>query len=216
MVATSSVLFPSKGKKKLEALLISVIQRVPRRHSFLFCSVRYSRNMAKLVPENHPALHTIAEEITAEEFSDGTVAKIVKDLRSAIKTYDVDGYAAVAIAAPQIGVSKRIFIIEDQSDRDDTLPTLVAINPHITKLSKKTHLVSEGCLSVPDTYGMVMRHKNVTMNALDEQGESYERGAGGLLAQIIQHENDHLDGILFTERAEKIWHKGEPPPDDHE
>ena len=167
--------------------------------------------MAKLVPENHPALHTIAEELTPEDFSNGTVEKIVKDLRSAIKTYDVDGYAAVAIAAPQIGVSKRIFIIEDQSDRDDALPCLVAVNPKITKLSKKTHAVSEGCLSVPDTYGIVTRHKNATMEALDEHGEPYERGAGGLLAQIIQHENDHLDGILFTERAEKVWHKGEDP-----
>lgn len=163
--------------------------------------------MAKLVPENHPALHAIAEEITPEEFSNGTVDKIIKDLKKAIKTYDVDGYAAVAIAAPQIGVSKRIFIIDDQSDREDALPSLVAINPKITKLSKKTHEVSEGCLSIPDTYGVVVRHKNVTMEALDEKGESYERGAGALLAQIIQHENDHLDGILFTDRAVKIWHK---------
>lgn len=167
--------------------------------------------MAKLVPENHPALHTIAEEVTAEEFADGTVAKIVKGLRQAIKTYDVDGYAAVAIAAPQIGVSKRIFLIEDQSDREDALPTLIAVNPRFTKLSKKTHEVSEGCLSVPDTYGIVVRHKNVTMEALDENGTPYTRGAGALLAQIMQHETDHLDGILFTERAEEIWHKGDQP-----
>lgn len=167
--------------------------------------------MAKLVPENHPALHAMAEEITPEEIADGTVAKIVKDLRAAIKTYDVDGYAAVAIAAPQIGIRKRIFIIEDQSDRDDALPSLVALNPHIIKYSKKTHDVGEGCLSIPDTYGIVTRHKNVTFTALDEHGNQYERGAGGLLAQIIQHENDHLDGILFTDRAVKIWHKGDEP-----
>lgn len=173
----------------------------------------YSLLMAKLVPENHPALHAIAEEITLEEFSDGTVAKIVKDLKAAIKTYDVDGYAAVAIAAPQIGVSKRLFLIEDQSDRDDSLPSIVAINPRFTKLSKKTHEVGEGCLSIPDTYGIVTRHKNVVMEALDETGQPFSRGAGGLLAQIMQHEYDHLDGILFTDRADKIWHKGEKPLD---
>ncbi len=167
--------------------------------------------MSKLVPENHPALHTIAEEITAEDFSDGTVAKIVKNLRKAIKTYDVDGYAAVAIASPQIGISKRLFIIEDQSDREDALPCIVAINPKFTKLSKKTHATNEGCLSIPDTYGIVVRHKNVTMEATDENGKKYTRGAGGLLAQIMQHETDHLDGILFTDRAEKIWHKGDIP-----
>lgn len=165
--------------------------------------------MAKLVPENHPALHTIAEEITAEEFSDGTVKKIIKDLRSGLKTYDVDGFTAVAIAAPQIGVSKRVFIVEDQSTDRDALPSFVAINPQILKFSKKTHEVGEGCLSIPDYYGIVKRSTNVTLRAQDEHGNWYERGAGSLLAQIIQHEYDHLDGILFTDRAIKVWHKDE-------
>ncbi len=163
--------------------------------------------MAKLVPENHPALHSIAEEVTTEEFENGTVAKIVRDLRAAIKSYSVDGYTAVAIAAPQIGVSKRIFLIEDQSKDRDALPTIIAINPHFVKLSKKTHEVGEGCLSIPDYYGIVRRSTNVVIRATDEHGNEYERGAGGLLAQIMQHEYDHLDGILFTERAVKVWHK---------
>jgi len=167
--------------------------------------------MAKLVPLDDPALHAIAEEITAEDFTDGTVAKILKGMRQAIKTYDVDGYAAVAIAAPQIGVSKRIFLIEDQSDDEGRLPTVVAINPSFSKVSKKTHEVAEGCLSIPDTYGIVKRSKNVTLKATDEDGNEYVRGAGGLLAQIMQHEYDHLDGILFTDRAEKVWHKDHPP-----
>lgn len=161
--------------------------------------------MATLVPENHPALHTIAEEITEEEFRDGTVQKLVAQLRKALTTYDVDGYAAVAIAAPQIGVSKRVFIIDDQSNQNDRLPQIVAINPTITKTSKKTHLVGEGCLSVPNRYGEVRRHKNVTFTALDENGHDYERGAGGLLAQIVQHEYNHLDGILFTDIAERVF-----------
>lgn len=168
--------------------------------------------MAKLVPQNHAALHTISQEVTPEEFSDGTVAKIIKGMREAIKTYNVEGYSAVAIAAPQIGVAKRMFLIQDQnSERDDALPSIVAINPRITKSSRKTHEVGEGCLSVPDIYGVVMRHKNVNFEALDENGESFERGAGGLLAQIIQHECDHLDGTLFIDRAEKTWTKDERP-----
>jgi peptide deformylase len=174
--------------------------------------------MSKLVPQNHPALHSIAEEITPEEFKKGVVTKLLKDMRSAIKTYDVDGYAAVAIAAPQIGVAKRMFLIEDQnSERDDTLPTVIAINPRIIKYSKKTHEVGEGCLSVPNTYGAVVRHKNVTLRALDEHGNEFERGAGGLLAQIIQHECDHLDGTLYIDRAEETWHKEDKPSKkDHE
>jgi len=165
--------------------------------------------MAKLVPENHPALHTIAEEITQEEIENGFVAKLVKDMKDALKKYSVDGFTAVAIAAPQIGVSKRLFLIEDQSTDRNSLPNLVAINPKITKFSKKTHVVGEGCLSIPDLYGEVKRHTNVTFTALDEHGKRYERGTGGLLAQIVQHESDHLDGILFTDRAERVWTKEE-------
>lgn len=175
--------------------------------------------MAKLVPENHPALHNIAEEVTADEFTDGTVDKILKGMREAIKTYNIDGFIAVAIAAPQIGVGKRIFLIEDQSKRknendEDLLPTLVAINPRIIKTSKKTHLVDEGCLSVTDRYGSVRRATNVTIEALDENGKKYTRGAGGLLAQIMQHETDHLDGTLFVDRAEKVWEKKDKIQDD--
>ncbi len=165
--------------------------------------------MAKLVPENHPVLHAMAEEITEAEFADGTVKKLLSDLRQAIKTYKVDGFTAVAIAAPQIGVGKRMFIIEDQSTEPDRLPTVIAINPRLTKLSKKTHVVGEGCLSIPDRYGLVRRSTNVTIEAIDENGTPFKRGAGGLLAQIMQHETDHLDGILFTDRAEKIWTKEE-------
>lgn len=165
--------------------------------------------MAKLVPLNHPVLHAIAEEITAEEIKNGFVTKLVKDMRAALKTYSVDGFVAVAIAAPQIGVSKRLFIIDDQNAERDSLPSMVAINPKLVKTSKKMHIVGEGCLSIPDFYGEVKRHTNVTMRAVDENGKTFERGAGGLLAQIIQHEYDHLDGILFTDRAERVWTKDE-------
>ncbi len=165
--------------------------------------------MAKLVPENHPALHAIAEEVTPDEFASGVVAKLVRDLKNALHSYSVDGFTAVAIAAPQIGVSKRVFLIEDQSDDRDALPSFVAVNPQIIKYSKKTHEVGEGCLSIPEYYGLVKRSTNVTLRAQDETGKWFERGAGGLLAQIIQHEYDHLDGILFTERASKVWHKDE-------
>lgn len=165
--------------------------------------------MTKLVPENHPALHTIAEEVTPEELADGTLAKIIKGMRSALHSYSVDGYTAVAIAAPQIGISKRIFLVEDQSKDRDALPSFVAVNPKLTKISKKTKEAGEGCLSIPDYYGLVRRACNVTLQATDEHGKKYERGTGKLLAQIIQHEYDHLDGILFIDRASKVWHKDE-------
>lgn len=169
--------------------------------------------MAKLVAQNHPALHTICEELSPEDFDNGSVSKLLRDLRKAIKSYDTEGFAAVAVAAPQIGVAKRMFLVEDQSGEDDRFPALIAVNPRIIKMSKKTHEVGEGCLSVRNEYGLVKRHTNVTFTALDENGKEYTRGAGGLLAQIIQHECDHLDGTLFVDRAEKTWPVDKKPDD---
>jgi peptide deformylase len=169
--------------------------------------------MAKLVPENHPALHAIAEEVPVEEITSAPIQKVIKDMRKALESYKADGFNGVAIAAPQIGVSLRIFLVHDNGDHDHdeedahTIPDLVAINPRIVKLSKRRRMVGEGCLSVPEHYGAVKRSTNATLRAYDENGIEYERGAGGLLAQIFQHEVDHLDGTLFVDRAEKVWHK---------
>ena len=109
--------------------------------------------MSKLVAQNHPALHTICDDVTTEEIENGFAEKLIKHMHDAIKTYNVEGFTAVAIAAPQIGVAKRVFIIDDQSTDRDSLPSIVAINPKILRSSKKTHVVGEGCLSVPELYG---------------------------------------------------------------
>jgi len=167
--------------------------------------------MAKLVPEEHPALHAIAAEVPLEDIKSPQIQKVLKDMRTALLGYKVEGFNGVAIAAPQIGISLRIFIVHDtdKAEKDDEhqLPDLVAINPTITKLSKRKRIVGEGCLSVPEHYGAVKRSLNATIRAYDAEGNLYERGAGGLLAQIFQHEVDHLDGTLFIDRAEKVWHK---------
>ncbi|MCA9363779.1 peptide deformylase [Candidatus Kaiserbacteria bacterium] len=168
--------------------------------------------MAKLVEEKHPALHQIAEEVPIEDITSPKIQKVLKDMRQALLSYEVDGFTGVAIAAPQIGVALRIFLVHDTSttrDPKDALPDIVAINPQIIKLSKKHAVVGEGCLSVPERYGAVERAKNATIRAYDEHGNEYERGAGGLLAQIFQHEVDHLDGTLFVDRAVKLWRHDE-------
>lgn len=168
--------------------------------------------MAKLVPENHPALHMIAEEVPLEEIRSAKIQKVIKDMKKALLDYNSEGFSGVAIAAPQIGIPLRIFLVHDtKPDRkdEDTIPELIAINPRITKLSKKKHIVGEGCLSVDNKYGAVMRSVNATIEAYDEDGTKYTRGAGGLLAQIFQHEVDHLDGTLFVDRAEKVWDKSD-------
>ena len=166
--------------------------------------------MATLVPEHHEALHRMAEEVPLEEIGSPKIKKVLKDMRAALHAYNVDGFSGVAIAAPQIGVSLRIFYVEDmhpERGAEGKIPTMVAINPEIVKLSKQKKLVGEGCLSVNDAYGAVERASRATIRAYDEHGVRFERGASGLLAHIFQHECDHLDGILFTDRAEKVWNR---------
>jgi peptide deformylase len=173
--------------------------------------LRYSDStMSKLVPQNHPALHDIADEVPVEEITSKHIKKILGDMKTALNAYNIDGFNGVAIAAPQIGIPLRIFLVHNtNNDEKETtrIPDLVAINPRIVKLSKRTHIVGEGCLSVGEDYGAVRRATHATLRAYDENGKEYERGASGLLAQIFQHEVDHLDGILFIDKAENVWHK---------
>lgn len=161
--------------------------------------------MAKLVAQNHPALRATAEEVPAEEIRGKKVQKVLKDMRAVLLTCP----RGVAIAAPQIGVPLRIFLVHDiPADHDEgesRVPDMVCINPKIIKLSRKKEEFEEGCLSVPNQYGKVTRAPKVTLRAYDEEGEEFERGASGLLAQIFQHECDHLDGILYTDHASETW-----------
>ncbi len=166
--------------------------------------------MSKLVKQNHPALHAIAEEVAISDIQSPKIKKVLKDMRAALDAYNVKGFNGIAIAAPQIGVSLRMFLVHNTSTKKkekNLLPDLIAINPRIIKLSKKKHIVGEGCLSVGEDYGAVKRSTHATLRAYDENGTEYERGASGLLAQVFQHEVDHLDGILFVDKAEKVWNK---------
>ena len=161
--------------------------------------------MAKLVDQNHPALHQIAEEVPEAKITSPEVQKVIKDMQTVLRKCP----RGVAIAAPQIGVSLRIFVVHD-STADNTesevrIPDMVVVNPKIIKTSKKKGDMEEGCLSIPNLYGRTQRHANVTIRGYDENGQSFERGAGGLLAHIFQHEIDHLDGILYTDHATETW-----------
>ncbi len=165
-----------------------------------------------LVPEDAPVLHAKAKDVPKSMFGTPELAAIIAKMRQGLHAYNAPGYVGVAIAAPQVGEPYRLFLVEDMSkDRppEEALPSFVAINPTITKRARKKVGVGEGCLSVPNHYGLVKRATNVTLTAYDETGAQFTRGAGGFLAQIIQHECDHLDGILFTDRAEKVFDKSE-------
>lgn len=163
--------------------------------------------MPDILERDNPALRAKAKPVSTANIGSPQLDKILADMKAAMSSQK-DG---VAIAAPQIGVPLQIFMISGhllkKADKkytgDET--DLVFINPKITKLSKEKKTVEEGCLSVRWLYGKVPRSTRASITAIDEKGEKVSRGASGLLAQIFQHECDHLNGILFTDRAEKVW-----------
>jgi peptide deformylase len=161
--------------------------------------------MATIVQSDNPVLRKVAQEVPISEINSSKIQNVIKEMADLLATQD-DG---VAIAAPQIGHSLRIFLVSDEVMRmaDPKYKggkNLVFINPTITKLSREKHEVEEGCLSVRWKYGKVKRAKKATVKAYDEEGNLFERGASGLLAQVFQHECDHLDGILFIDSATDI------------
>lgn len=117
----------------------------------------------------------------------------------------------VGLAAPQIGLSDRIIVIEyyeraeDEEVEDAPKKVWAVINPEIVKASEEMLLGVEGCLSIPGLIGEVERHAEVQVKGLNRHGKPMKVKAKGWLARIFQHEIDHLNGILFTERATRLW-----------
>ena len=125
----------------------------------------------------------------------------------------------VGLAAPQVGESTRLIVVEyGDEENEETPPKLyVLANPEITRSSEDTVLGTEGCLSIPGIQGDVERLAAVTVKGLNRHGRPMTVKAKGWLARIFQHEIDHLDGVLFVDRAEKLWqaeeHQGQVSPD---
>lgn len=143
-------------------------------------------------------LRVIAREIKKEEFGTTDLKEIVETMQKSLSK-EHDG---VALAAPQIGLSLRIFVIAPSAYPEDAKwKPLVFINPKITKVSKKTAEMQEGCLSVRWIYGTTTRSTSATVEAYDVNGNKFSYGASGLIAHIFQHEIDHLDGILFIDHG---------------
>ena len=114
----------------------------------------------------------------------------------------------VGLAAIQIDVPLRVIVVEYNENEDDqnAPPKLYAVvNPEITRTSKETEIGTEGCLSVPGVVGDVERFCSLTVKGLNRRGQPVKIKASGWLARIFQHEIDHLDGVLFIDRAEKVW-----------
>jgi peptide deformylase len=117
----------------------------------------------------------------------------------------------VGLAAPQVSDSRRVIVVEwaDPSENEEDPPPepklYILVNPEIVRRSKESIVDHEGCLSVPGYIGEVERHASVTVKAKTRHGKSKRLKATGWLARILQHEIDHLDGVLYIDRAIKIW-----------
>ncbi len=162
----------------------------------------------EIVKRDHPTLRMQADEVPHTEIGSKKIDLCIAHMKKVLDAEE-DG---AALAAPQVGVSLRIFVIAErlfgdhpESEYRSKDPHFVFINPVITRLSKKKVLMDEGCLSVREEYGRVPRSVRATVTAYDENGASFTRGASGLLAQVFQHETDHLNGVLFVDKATELW-----------
>ena len=118
----------------------------------------------------------------------------------------------VGLAAPQVGISNRLIVVEYYQNaeaeelEDDTLKKVwVMLNPEIVKASEEKVMGVEGCLSVPNLVGEVERHAAIQVKGLNRRGQPMRVKAQGWLARIFQHEVDHLNGVVFTDRATRVW-----------
>lgn len=144
-------------------------------------------------------IYKLGEEILRKKCVPVENAEINQELRDVFEEMfktmkKADG---VGLAAPQVGISKRFFVLI----ADDKIPRIF-INPQITSTSSDVCDYEEGCLSLPGFNEIIRRPARVTVQALNEHGKHFTLEADGLLARIIQHENDHLDGIVFIDRGD--------------
>jgi peptide deformylase len=169
-----------------------------------------------------PVLRQRAKPVTA---FDEPLRELVADLFDTMKVYDGCG-----LAAPQVGVSQRLFVVGYDDDEGQPL-RLVVVNPELSDRKGKDSM-EEGCLSIPHLRGSVERPTRVVLRAQDEHGQAYEVVAEGFLARVLQHEYDHLEGVMFPDRMSPLrrqflrrdldalargevpegYHPGEPDP----
>jgi len=119
----------------------------------------------------------------------------------------------VGLAAPQVDVPLRVIVVEFGDEEDESVPLklFIVINPEITRFSKEQVTGTEGCLSIPDFVGDVDRSISVVVKGMNRRGQPMRIKSSGWLARIFQHEVDHLNGVLFIDRTERVWKlEGEP------
>lgn len=180
----------------------------------------------KIAQLSDRVLRETAREVPVEKIRSPKIQKLIADMKETLKNTP----NGVGLAASQVGESLRIFIVSEESEeitkaeengyerrKKETFEKNAApyekrewkyyvfINPLVKNTSRRKLAGSEGCLSVRGKYGAVKRPEKITVEAYDENGKKFTRGASKFLARVIQHELDHLNGILFIDKAEELF-----------
>jgi peptide deformylase len=143
-----------------------------------------------VIKMDNPVLHQKAKKV---KNIDSSIQKLINDMIDTM--YEIDG---VGLAAPQVGVPLQVVVFQLPDDEDVT----VLINPEIVKGSEESEMMSEGCLSLPGYRGEVKRLTSVTAKGRNRQGKMIRIKGEGLLAQVLQHEIDHINGVVFVDHLE--------------
>src|SRR5688572_19851091 len=152
-------------------------------------------SILKVARMGHPVLRQKARAIEKHELRSPLLQKFIDDM---IET--MHEYAGIGLAAPQVHEGMRLFVAHLDADGDGDADAVAVINPEITIVGSEIKEGWEGCLSIPDIRGMVPRAFHVRLTALDRDGRPFEMEATDFPARVIQHETDHLDGVLFFDR----------------
>ena len=166
-------------------------------------------SILKVARMGHPVLRTRAKPLDPAEIKSPRVQQLIDDMFETMQEY-----SGVGLAAPQVHESVRLFVAgfapgagdedDDEEDEADRVPLMALINPEISVVGEDTADDWEGCLSIPDIRGRVTRAREIKVKAYDRRGRRIEITARNFTARVIQHENDHLDGVLFFDRMESF------------
>ena len=150
----------------------------------------------EIISEGHPTLRKVAKKMNLEELKDPLVQQLIDDMFETM--YHAPG---IGLAAPQINVSKRIFVV-DLQDEPGHGP-FVVVNPKFTVTEGEVEAI-EGCLSVPGMIGELTRFERVVCTGFDRHGRKIELEGSGLFGRCLQHEMDHLNGVLYVDKARNV------------
>jgi len=168
-------------------------------------------SILKVARMGHPVLRAKARPLSASDMRSPRIQQLIDDMFETMREYQ-----GIGLAAPQVHASVRLFVaglapksageaVDDEDDDEDaddrqSVPLMALINPEITPVGREAVEDWEGCLSIPDIRGRVPRAREIVVRAYDRTGKRIEMRVSGFTARVIQHETDHLDGILFFDR----------------